>query len=486
MANVKISDLPSAGPMTGAELIEVKQSLGSFSYQPSAVGWSLLAAANAAALRGVLGLGDSSTKSVGTTAGTVAAGDHTHTSLYQPLDADLTAIAGLTSAADKGIQFTGAGTAATYDLTAAGKALLDDANAAAQRVTLGVRDVLSAARTYYVRTDGSDSNDGLANTAGRAFLTIQKGVDAAMALDNNGYDVTIQVADGTYAGVVTLKSFAGSGRITILGNTTTPANVLISTTASCVSGTNITGTYLIDGVKLTTTSGSLVTLLGSSTYVELGRNVYGTCTIRHITVNLGATVDVVNDYTIDGGCQTHLYSQSGIIRDNSHTITITGTPAFSSAFIVSTGGGALVLFTTNTISGSCTGNRFSVNSVASANFAGTTIPGNALGAAGGGGEPYSGTLSGQIPTTGGTITVAAGVTTLLLNPAGTLATLTINLATLPYDDQTFTLSSTQAITALTMAPSAGHTLKAGLTTIAANGYASWKFQRSDLTWYRIG
>jgi hypothetical protein len=45
------------------------------------------------------------------------------------LDADLAAIGGLTSAADKGIQFTGSGTAGTFDLTTAGKALLDDADA---------------------------------------------------------------------------------------------------------------------------------------------------------------------------------------------------------------------------------------------------------------------------------------------------------------------------------------------------------------------
>ena len=60
------------------------------------------------------------------------------TSTYQPLDADLTAIAALVSAADRLPYFTGSGTAALATFTAAGRTLVAGVDAAAQRTSLAL------------------------------------------------------------------------------------------------------------------------------------------------------------------------------------------------------------------------------------------------------------------------------------------------------------------------------------------------------------
>ena len=72
---------------------------------------------------------------------------------YQGVDAELTAIAGLTSAADRLPYFTGSGTAALATFTAAGRALVDDANATAQRATLSAAPV---GAKYIVQTANSE------------------------------------------------------------------------------------------------------------------------------------------------------------------------------------------------------------------------------------------------------------------------------------------------------------------------------------------
>lgn len=69
---------------------------------------------------------------------------------YQPLDADLTGIAGLTYAADKSVYYTGSAWA-TYDLTGVGRTLLAATTQVAQRTALG----LGTAATQNTGTSGT-------------------------------------------------------------------------------------------------------------------------------------------------------------------------------------------------------------------------------------------------------------------------------------------------------------------------------------------
>jgi hypothetical protein len=100
-------------------------------------------------------------------------------SSVQAYDTELAAIAGLTSAADKGIQFTGSGTAGTFDLTTAGKALLDDADASTQRSTLGLGTIATQNSNNVTVTGGSIT--GLGSPSATSDAATKNYVDQAVA-----------------------------------------------------------------------------------------------------------------------------------------------------------------------------------------------------------------------------------------------------------------------------------------------------------------
>lgn len=92
----------------------------------------------------------------------------------------------------------------------------------------------------------------------------------------------------------------------------------------------------------------------------------------------------------------------------------------------------------------------------------------------------------QVPLTGFTITIGNTDNILIIEPAGTLATGTIIMPASPTNGQVVRISSTQVVTALTVSANTGQTIKDAVTTIAANGFASWVYRSTDTTWYRIG
>jgi hypothetical protein len=90
------------------------------------------------------------------------------------------------------------------------------------------------------------------------------------------------------------------------------------------------------------------------------------------------------------------------------------------------------------------------------------------------------------PVTGFNSTIQNATSQYIMNPTGTLATGTLIMPSAPIDGQELTIACTQAITSLTMSANTGQTLKGALTTIAANGFAQWRYIAIPALWIRVG
>jgi len=124
---------------------------------------------------------------------------------HQPIDADLTAIAALASGADKLAYATGAQTWALTDLTAAGRALIDDADASTQRTTLGLTI------GTHVQAYDADLTTWAGVTPGANVATA-----LAVAIGSNGAPVVLGGALGTPSSG-TLTSVSGLPAAGVVG-----------------------------------------------------------------------------------------------------------------------------------------------------------------------------------------------------------------------------------------------------------------------------
>lgn len=136
----------------------------------------------------------------------------------QQSNANLTAISGLTSAANKLPYFTGNGTAATTDLTSFGRSLIDDADAAAARLTLGLGSIATQNSNSITVTGGSISG---ASISGSSFSGGSiSGLSSALSIADGGTGATTASVARTNLGLGSIAT-QNSTSVNITGGTIT-------------------------------------------------------------------------------------------------------------------------------------------------------------------------------------------------------------------------------------------------------------------------
>ena len=242
----------------------------------------------------------------------------------QNTDAELTAIAGLTSAADKGIQFTGSGTAATYDLTSAGKALLDDADASAQRTTLGLGTIATQNANNVSISGGSVT--GLGDPSSTSDAATKNYVDQAVA----GLRTRI-VAEAATTANISLTTDLQNGD-TIDGVTLVTGDRVLVKDQSTASENGLY-TVVASGAASRDTEYDTITEL-SGQMVVVNQGTSNDNKIFLCTTNTTATLDT-DDITFSQVTPANVGTVTSVaVADSgSSEFTVTGSPVTSSGTI---------------------------------------------------------------------------------------------------------------------------------------------------------
>lgn len=260
-----------------------------------------------------------------------------------------------------------------------------DAGSAAKRAAfmaaLGAREVIAGNRMYFVRIDGDDANDGLTDSSGGAFATVQKAQDVVCSLDMGIYQVTIQIVDSTaYTAGATLGRYVGLLAPIIQGNSGTPASVTITTTSGF---TNDGGpTWIIRNLKLVCSGGVALYALNQGVIKFSGID-FGAANV-HIRPTLGGVIQAIGNYTISGAAAEHVFVDAlGICGLVSVTCTLSGALAFD-YFVLASSMGLITAGGASFTGGTITGQRFFVFRLSMINTEGggvNVFPGDAAGTA---------------------------------------------------------------------------------------------------------
>jgi hypothetical protein len=201
------------------------------------------------------------------------------------------------------------------------------------------RLILTANSTLYVRTDGSDANDGSANDAAHAFRTTNAAIFYAQReLDLSNFNLTLKHAMASPADSfpgIDGRSYVGEGALIIEGDTATPSNCVISATNSFgLQNVMFSQLYRIRGFRINVNTAGYGTIKASEgANIKFSAIEFGPTGHSHIMgTRLGKAV-ADGDYSIVGGGLNHYWGENGgLAMVVGRTVTLTGNPVFTQAF----------------------------------------------------------------------------------------------------------------------------------------------------------